>query len=79
MDTVAINKRLISLLLQFPSRQVWTDYDAEGDVLYVSFAMPQQATDSVIGEDGHVYHYRGERLVGVTVLHASKRAQDVGE
>ena len=25
------------------------DYDAEGDVLYVSFAMPQQATDSVMG------------------------------
>jgi hypothetical protein len=32
--------------------QVWMDYDAEGDVLYVSFAMPQQATDSVMGEDG---------------------------
>ena len=24
------------------------------------------------GEDGNVYHYRGERLVGVTILHASK-------
>ena len=79
MDTIAIDKRLIPLLLQLPSRQVWTDYDAEGDVLYVSFAMPQQATDSVMGEDGHVYHYRGERLVGMTVLHASKRAQDAGE
>ena len=41
--------------------------------------MPQQATDSVMGEDGNVYHYRGERLVGVTILHASKRAQDTGE
>ena len=79
MDTIAIDKRLIPLLLRLPSRQVWTDYDAEGDVLYVSFAMPQQATDSVMGEDGHVYHYRGERLVGVTILHASKRAQDTGE
>jgi hypothetical protein len=28
------------------------DYDAEGDVLYLSFAMPQQAMDSVMGEDG---------------------------
>ena len=55
------------------------DYDAEGDVLYLSFAMPQQATDSVMGEDGNVYHYRGERLVGVTILHASKRAQGTGE
>ncbi len=55
------------------------DYDAEGDVLYLSFAMPQQATDSVMGEDGNVYHYRGERLVGVTILHASKPTQAPGE
>jgi uncharacterized protein YuzE len=54
------------------------DYDAEGDVLYLSFETPQQATDSVMGEDGNVYHYRGERLVGVTILHASKHAQDAG-
>ena len=82
MDTITIDKRLIPFLLQLPSRQVWMDYDAEGDVLYLSFAMPQQATDSVMGvmgEDGNVYHYRGERLVGVTILHASKRAQDAGE
>jgi hypothetical protein len=55
------------------------DYDAEGDVLYLSFAMPQQATDSVMGEDGNVYHYRGEQLVGVTILYASKGAQGAAE
>ena len=79
MDTITIDKRLIPFLLQLPSRQVWMDYDAEGDVLYLSFAMPQQATDSVMGEDGHVYHYCGERLVGVTILHASKPTQAPGE
>ena len=68
-----------SFLLQLPARQVWMDYDAEGDVRYLSFAMPQQATDSVMGEDGNVYHYRGEQLVGVTILHASKHAQATGE
>jgi len=55
------------------------DYDVEGDVLYLSFAMPQQAMDSVMGEDGNVYHYRDEQLVGVTILHASTRAQATGE
>ena len=55
MDTITIDKRLIPFLLQLPARQVWMDYDAEGDVLYLSFAMPQQATDSVMGEDGNVY------------------------
>jgi uncharacterized protein YuzE len=52
------------------------DYDEEGDVLYLSFEKPQQATDSVMGEDGNVYHYRGERVVGVTILHASRRADE---
>ena len=79
MDAITIDKRLIPWLLQLPSPQVWIDYDAEGDVLYLSFARPQQATDSVMGEDGNVYHYRGERLVGVTILHASQRAHSPEE
>ena len=74
MDATTIDQRLIPLLLQLPSHQVWVDYDAEGDVLYLSFETPQQATDSVMGEDGNVYHYRGTRLVGVTILNASKHA-----
>ena len=79
MESITIDKRLIPFLLQLPARQVWMDYDAEGDVLYLSFAMPQQATDSVMGEDGNVYHYRGDQLVGVTILHASKGAQGAAE
>jgi uncharacterized protein YuzE len=75
MEVMSINQNLIPLLLQLPSHQVWVDYDEAGDVLYLSFEKPQQATDSVMGEDGNVYHYRGEQLVGVTILHASRRAQ----
>jgi hypothetical protein len=29
--------------------------------------MPQQATDSVMGEDGHVYHYPYEPLAAVMI------------
>jgi hypothetical protein len=29
-----------------------------------------------MGEDGNVYQYRGELLVGVTILHAGKQAQE---
>ena len=75
MEVLTIDRKLIPLLLQLPSHQLWADYDAEGDALYLSFEKPQQATDSVMGEDGNVYHYRGELLVGVTILHAGKRAQ----
>lgn len=79
MDAITIDRKLIPLLLQLPSRQVWVDYDEEGDVLYLSFERPQQATDSVMGEDGNVYHYRGDHLVGVTILHASTRAQETAD
>lgn len=75
MDTVTIDHRLIPLLLELPSRHVLMDYDDEADVLYLSFEKPQQATDSLVGQDGHIYHYRHDRLVGVTILHARKRVQ----
>lgn len=74
VEPVTIDNRPILLLLQLPTRQVWVGYNAEGDVLYLSFARPQQATDSVMGEDGHIYHYRGEQLVGVTILHARQHS-----
>ena len=60
-------------LLKMPSKRIWIDYDDEADVLYISFRKPQQADDSVM-EDDLIYHYHGKKLVGVTVLHAKKKA-----
>jgi uncharacterized protein YuzE len=45
----------------------------EADVLYISFKRPQKATDSEMMENGILIRYRGEKIVGVTVLEASKR------
>ncbi len=73
MAEVTISNELIARLLELPGRQVWTDYDPQADVLYISFRKPQQANDSVMEEDGNVYHYRNDELVGVTVLHASRK------
>ena len=50
-----------------------SDYDAEADVLYISFRKPQQANDSVIEDDCNIYHYRSGEPVGVTVLDASTK------
>lgn len=68
-----IRQTLIRELLQLPSHQMWGDYDPEADVLYISFRKPQQADDMVMGEDGHLYHYAGDTLVGVTILNASRQ------
>ena len=59
-------------LLKFPMRRMWIDYD-KGDVLYISFKRPQKATDSEMLGDGILVRYRGDEIVGLTVLEASKR------
>jgi uncharacterized protein YuzE len=69
---VTISKELIGQVLALPVRQMWTAYDEEADVLYISFRKPQQANDSVMEDDGNIYHYRDEDLVGITVLNASQ-------
>jgi uncharacterized protein YuzE len=63
----------VPFLVQFPDRRFWVDYDAEADVLYISFARPQSATDTEMTEDGILLRYRDTQLVGVTVLDASTR------
>jgi len=60
-------------LLKFPVTKMWIDYDKEADVLYISFDRPQKATDSEMSKDGILHRYRGEKLVGITILDASKR------
>lgn len=61
----------IPYLLMAPSKRIWTDYDEEADVLYISFYKPQKANDSIM-EDNIIYHYRDEKLVGITVLRAAE-------
>ena len=72
---MVISRGLIDEVLALSVRQIWTDYDEEGDVLYVSFIKPQQANDSIMEEDGNIYHYRDEELVGITILNASTQRQ----
>ena len=60
-------------ILNLPSAKFWVDYDREADVLYISFQRPQKATDSEMLEDGVLLRYRGDKMVGLTILDASKR------
>ncbi len=47
----------VPLLIDFPTRRFWVDYDAEADVLYVSFQRPQGATNTKTTEDGVLLRY----------------------
>lgn len=73
MDAIVIDPGLVAGLVGLPSKRVWSEYDAEADVLYLSIEKPQNADDSIMDEDDCIYHYRGERLVGITVLNVSGR------
>ncbi len=61
----------VPMLLNFPQRRFWVDYDQEADVLYISFRHPQKATNTRMTDDGLLLRYHGNQLVGVTVLDAS--------
>jgi uncharacterized protein YuzE len=65
--------RAIPLLLTFPTQRFWVDYDADTDVLYISFQRPQQATNTEMTDEGILVRYNGKDLVGITILDASTR------
>ncbi len=73
MAETIISNALVSHLVALPARQTWIEYDDAADVLYISFRKPQQANDSIMEDEDHIYHYADRELVGVTVLHASKK------
>ena len=60
-------------LLRFPKNKLWIDYDKEADVLYLGFDRPQKATDSEMLDNGVLLRYKSDKLVGMTILEASKR------
>ena len=60
-------------LVKLPKAQMWLDYDREADVLYLHFEEKPVSTHSEMREDGIVFDYQDDRLVGLTILEASRR------
>ncbi|MDR9405435.1 MAG: DUF2283 domain-containing protein [Halothece sp. Uz-M2-17] len=65
--------KLIPTVKQSPQGYLWSSYDAEADVLYINFKKPSHATDSEITDDDVIIRYEGNSIIGLTILHASKR------
>jgi len=68
--------RAAPYLTRFPAKRFWVDYDEEADVLYINFERPQKATDSEMTDNGVLLRYRGEQLVGVTILNISAQSAE---
>ncbi len=70
-------KRMLTLvpqLLEIPHDRIWTTYDKEADALYVNFKKPSHADDSEITDDDIIVRYEAGRIVGITIINASKWA-----
>jgi uncharacterized protein YuzE len=60
-------------LLAIPFKRIWYSYDVEADVIYLNFKKPSHADDSELTDDDIIIRYEKNEVVGVIVLHASKR------
>ncbi len=65
--------KAVAHLVQLPKTQMWLDYDEEADVLYIHFEEKPRSTHSELRDDGIILDYQRSRLVGITVLEASRR------
>lgn len=59
-------------MAQYGQDKLFVDYDEEADVLYISFGKPQKAEDAVQGKDGIIRRKKGSKIVGLTILNASR-------
>jgi len=64
--------KVVPHVMNIKAKHMWIDYDKEADVLYISFERPQKATDSELREDNVLIRKRNGKLVGLTILNASK-------
>jgi len=65
--------KLVPALRESPQGYLWSSYDREADVLYINFKKPSHATDSELTDDDVIIRYEGDDVIGLTILHASKR------
>ena len=65
--------KLMPVVKKTPQGYMWVSYDEEADTLYINFKKPSHATDSELTDEDVIIRYEGEEVIGLTVLHASKR------
>ncbi len=73
METIAANEIKMVLPYFMKHKNVWTNYDQEADILYMHFKKPSHADHSEMTEEEIIFRYEKDKLVGLTVLNASKR------
>jgi len=73
MEEIGVNEIKNMLPWFLKQKTVWANYDEETDVLYMHFKKPNHADDSEMTEDDFIIRYEKGKIIGITVLNASKR------
>ena len=64
---------IIPAVRRSPKNFLWSSYDQSADVLYINFKKPSHATDTELTDDDIIVRYEGNEIIGLTILHLSKR------
>jgi len=64
---------LLPAVRQSPGHSMQCTSDEPADVEYVAFKPEAEATNSELGPGDIVVRYRGDEVIGLTILHASRR------
>jgi len=75
MEEIEVKKilNIVPELLELPHSRIWIAYDKEADVLYINFKKPSHADDSELTDDDVIIRYERGKIIGITILNASKR------
>ncbi|MDI6760458.1 MAG: DUF2283 domain-containing protein [Candidatus Brocadiaceae bacterium] len=76
LNTLEEAKKMVSHLLNIPSKRMWSSYDEGADVLYLNFKKPAHADDSKMTADDIIVRYEKGEIIGITILNASKRFKE---
>jgi uncharacterized protein YuzE len=73
METLVSNeiKNIIPYFMKH--KNLWTNYDKDADTLYIHFKKPSHADNSEMTDDEIIIRYEDNEIIGLTILHASKR------
>ena len=78
MEAIEV-ERVLSLvpeLLKVPHSRIWIAYYDEADALYFNFKKPRHADDSELTDDDVIIRYEKGKVIGITVLNASRRSME---
>ncbi len=64
---------LVVDVMDIHKENIWINLDKEADVIYINFKKPSNPDDSEMTDDDIIVRYEKGEVVGLTVLHASKR------